>query len=150
MILIWYHYDGIKKGKYEIMKLITRDTDYGVRAICYIAKKKRAVVSVSALVKELKIPKPFLRKILQILNKAGILKSYKGFGGGFTLAKNADKIFLTDLVKVFQGPLRLNECFFKKKLCPHRNICKLKRKMDFVERKVFLELKDVNIKSLIS
>ncbi|MCX5702041.1 MAG: hypothetical protein NTW64_03570 [Candidatus Omnitrophica bacterium] len=44
------------------MKLITRDTDYAIRALCYIAKNKNEIISVRELVTKLKIPRPFLRK----------------------------------------------------------------------------------------
>lgn len=134
------------------MKLITRDTDYAIRALCFIArqKEKEKKVSVPDLVKELKIPRPFLRKILQILNKKGILKSYKGLGGGFLLAGPPDKIFLLDLIGVFQGSLQLNECIFKKKLCPNRAICALRHKILSIEKDVFLELKSITIASLLN
>ena len=68
------------------MKLLTRNTDYGIRALCFIAKAKDKIVPVPELVKALRIPKPFLRKILQLLTKNGFVKSYKGMGGGFSLA----------------------------------------------------------------
>ena len=58
------------------MKLITRNTDYAIRALCFIARKKKQVVSVKELVSKLRIPKPFLRKISQRLNKERILVSY--------------------------------------------------------------------------
>jgi hypothetical protein len=76
------------------MKLINRDTDYALRAMSFIVKYNKKIVSVAELVKSLKIPQPFLRKILQKLNKQGILKSYKGKDGGFLLAKPANKIFI--------------------------------------------------------
>lgn len=131
------------------MKLITRDTDYALRALSYIAGKKGDIVSVSELVKNLKIPKPFLRKLLQALNREKILKSYKGVGGGFTIARRPADIFLTDVIRVFQGPLRINECGFKKKLCPNRKDCPLKKKMDSIEKHVFSELSDINIAMLL-
>ncbi|OGX20719.1 MAG: hypothetical protein A3K54_04740 [Omnitrophica WOR_2 bacterium RBG_13_44_8] len=127
------------------MKLITRDTDYALRALCFIAKSREKIVSAAGLVKKLRIPRPFLRKILQVLNKKKILKSYKGQDGGFSLATTPDKIFLLDLIKIFQGPLRLNECFFKKKACPGRKTCPLKKKIDGIERYMIKELKSVNL-----
>ncbi|MBM3255649.1 MAG: Rrf2 family transcriptional regulator, partial [Candidatus Omnitrophica bacterium] len=75
------------------MKLITRDTDYALRALCFVARSKDGVVSVSELVDSLKIPKPFLRKSLQLLNKKGVLKSYKGLGGGFKLTRKPRQLF---------------------------------------------------------
>lgn len=131
------------------MKLITRDTDYALRAICSMVKSKEKIVSVSQLVKELKIPRPFLRKILQILNKKGVLNSYKGKGGGFLLAKPAHKIFLVDLIEIFQGTLRLNECFFKKMVCPNIDTCSLREKIRGIERYVVKELKSITIASLL-
>ena len=131
------------------MKLITRDTDYALRAVCFIAKCKKKIISVSELVKELKIPRPFLRKILQVLNKKGILKSHKGQGGGFQLNLKASKIFLVDLIEIFQGPLRLNECLFKKLECPNINTCTLRNKLDRIENQVIRELKSITVASLL-
>lgn len=131
------------------MKLITRDTDYALRALCFMVRYKKAITSVSTLVKELKIPRPFLRKILQVLNKKGILKSYKGGGGGFILGLTPSKIFLVDLIEIFQGPLKLNECFFKKLSCPNMKTCALRKKIDTIERYVVSKLKSITIASLI-
>lgn len=131
------------------MKLITRDTDYAIRALCYIAKHEKKILSVADLVKKLKIPRPFLRKILQRLNKKKLLKSYKGIGGGFTLSGPADKIFVTDLIRIFQGPVKLNEHIFKKSACPHIKTCILRKKLDTVENHMVSELESITIKSLI-
>lgn len=131
------------------MKLITRDTDYAIRALCYIAKQKQELVSVTELVKKLKVPRPFLRKILQILNTEGILESYKGLGGGFKLLRTPDKILVVDLIKIYQGPFRLNECFFKKMICPHKKNCQLKKRMDDIENDVLIKLRTMSIEALV-
>ena len=131
------------------MKLITRDTDYALRAVCFIAKAKNRKVSVSELVKELKMPQPFLRKILQVLSNKDILCSCKGAGGGFILARSAKDIFLTELLEIFQGPLKLNECFFKKMKCPNEKTCLLRKKINNIEKYVVNELKAISIISLL-
>lgn len=131
------------------MKLITRDTDYAIRSLAYMAMHKDEIVNVASLMAQVKIPKPFLRKILQILTKGGILLSYKGIGGGFKLRKEASSIHITDIMEVFQGPVSLNECFFKKKICPGRSTCPLKKKIDKIERYVASELRAITVKDLI-
>lgn len=131
------------------MKLISRNTDYAVRAVCYIARQKEKVVSVTDLVKALNIPKPFLRKILQTLNRKAILVSYKGKGGGFQLAGSADKIFLLDLIEAFQGTFSLNECTFKKEICPNKKKCFLKKKIDLIENYVFSQLRSITVGSIL-
>lgn len=131
------------------MKLITRDTDYAVRAICYIAQRDKKIVSASELVNHLEIPRPFLRKIMQVLNKKRILKSTKGKGGGFTLTAKPQKMYLLDLIQIFQGRLKLNECTFKKKVCPNIKTCKLKKRIDKIQDYVIRELKTIRISDLL-
>ena len=131
------------------MKLITRNTDYALRALCFIAQHQGKIVTVTDLVKELGIPRPFLRKILQTLNKKKLLKSVKGKGGGFLLAKSTDKIFLTDLMRIFQGRLSLNDCLLKKLICPHTRSCWLRKKILRIEDYVFNELGSVTLTSLL-
>ena len=62
------------------MKLITRDTDYAIRALCFIAKEQDTI-SVAQLVNRMRMPRSFLRKLLQVLSSKGILVSIKGKGG---------------------------------------------------------------------
>jgi Rrf2 family protein len=131
------------------MKLITRDTDYALRAVCFIAKQKGRIVPVSQLVKELKVPQPFLRKLLQILSKKGFLCSQKGMGGGFRLSRTAEEISLLDLLAAFQGPLQLNECVLKKRRCPQIEKCPLKKKISSLEKYVIRQLSPVTVGSLI-
>ena len=131
------------------MKLITRNTDYAVRALCCIAEQKQEVISADQLVKSLEMPRPFLRKILQTLNKEGLLNSSRGKDGGFALAVSPGKITLTDVMKIFQGPIKLNECKFKKSDCPYISDCLLKKKIDEIEKEVIAKLKAITIASII-
>ena len=131
------------------MKLITRDIGYAIRALCSFARGQKKLLSVKDLVRESKIPRPFLRKILQRLNKKGLLKSYKGKGGGFILACAPDKINLSDVIKAFQGPITLTEHTFKKQACPNMKSCTLKKKIDKIERLVIDELNSITVASLL-
>lgn len=131
------------------MRLINRDTDYAVKALIFFAGNGGRIATVSGIAKELNIPNPFLRKILQILNRKGLLKSFKGKGGGFILAKPPEEIFLIDLIRIFHGEVRLNECVFNREICPDIRTCVLKKKIAGIERRVIKELKGINIASLI-
>jgi len=114
-----------------------------------MAKLKQKVVPVGQLVSCLKIPRPFSRKILQQLNKKRILHSSKGKGGGFSLSRRPDKLSLYDLITAFQGPLRLNDHSFKKRVCPHIKNCKVKKKLDSVEKIMIGQLKSITIADII-
>ncbi|MFO7928333.1 MAG: Rrf2 family transcriptional regulator [Candidatus Humimicrobiaceae bacterium] len=132
------------------MKLITRDIDYAIRALSYIATNNSGeAVTVTRLVKETKIPKPFLRKILQILGKEGLLKSFKGKSGGFKLNRDPKDILLLDLVEIFQEKFEFNKCMFKKKICPNTEKCVLKDKLDRIGKMVEKEFAKITLESII-
>ena len=131
------------------MKLITREIDYAVRALIYLAANRNETVTVPELVDELGITRPFLRKIMQLLAKAGVIESYKGNKGGFRLIKEPGDIYLIDLIEIFQGKFSLNECLLNKGICPNKGNCILKDRVDDIEEKVKKELKFIDLKSLI-
>lgn len=131
------------------MKLMTRNTDYAVRAVCYMAARPQLVVSVTELVKELRIPKPFLRKILQLLTKSGITESYRGLSGGFRLAVKPEKMYLSDIINVFQEEFMFNECFLGNDICPNRRTCPLKKRIDLIQQRAREEIGSITILSLL-
>ncbi|MGE4357189.1 MAG: Rrf2 family transcriptional regulator [Candidatus Omnitrophota bacterium] len=133
------------------MSLINRNTDYAIRALIWIAKKdKRSkLFSVSELNRCLKINKPFLRKILQVLVKKRILYSVKGVKGGFRLALSPEKISLLDLIKIFQGKIEFTRCLLNKKVCSCIRSCRLNKRIKKIEKYVAKELDNITIKNLI-
>ncbi len=132
------------------MKLITRDIDYAVRALIYLAdNKNKGIVPVPELVDKLGITRPFLRKIMQLLAKAGVIESYKGNKGGFRLIKKPEDIYLIDLIEIFQGDFSLNECLLNKDICPNEGDCILRGRVNDIEEKVRLELESIDLSSLI-
>ncbi|PIQ91084.1 MAG: hypothetical protein COV71_01045 [Candidatus Omnitrophica bacterium CG11_big_fil_rev_8_21_14_0_20_41_12] len=130
------------------MKLITRNTDYALRALCYMSKHQD-IISVDELVNKLGVPRPFMRKILQRLNQERILASYKGQGGGFKLKLKPDRIYMIQIMRIFQGNVGLNGCFLKKGICPDKVRCVLRKKIHAIEDSVFRQLGKINIVSLI-
>ena len=90
---------------------ITRQADYAIRAVTYLAKQgpnQRAATSTVA--KEMKIPPSFLAKIISQLSIAGLLHTSRGARGGVTLAREPGKISMLDVVEAIDGPILLNEC----------------------------------------
>ena len=90
---------------------ITRQADYAIRAVRYLAKQgpnQRAATSTIA--QEMKIPPSFLAKIISQLSIAGLLHTSRGARGGVTLARDAKDISLLDVVEAIDGPILLNEC----------------------------------------
>jgi len=131
------------------MKLINNDTDYAVKALLHIARNGVQRISVAELARELDIPYPFLRKTFQTLSGRGILISSKGKGGGFELALPPEKIYLTDLIDIFHGPIELAECVFRDRICPDIKTCPLRKKILQLQKLFLAELHSITIASLL-
>ena len=63
---------------------VSKKAYYGLRAIVGIAHFGE--ISAHALAREENLPEEYLQKILQQLNKAGVICSEKGASGGYALA----------------------------------------------------------------
>ncbi len=130
------------------MKLLTRDTDYAARALAQINRNNGRVVCVSQLSAKLGIARPFLRSILQKLEKAGILTSTKGRQGGFTLRREAGKISLVDLIVVFQGEERWLHCRTGARVCRNKAVCGLRKRLKALEDEFFARLAAITVADL--
>jgi len=129
------------------VKLINRNTNYAIRSLVYIAETQK-VVTVSELVKYLRIPKALLRKIMQILSRRNILKSLKGKNGGFLLNRTSDRISIMDVAKIFQSDIESVNCIFKGGACSNIRHCLIKDKGEKIEKDITHWLNSVSIASL--
>lgn len=104
--------------------LITRATEYAIRALLYLAKQPRGeIVFKKDICQTQDITPAFLTKILQPLIKLGIVGSQRGVGGGFFLIKEPGEITLLDVVKAEEGPLYLNQCLSREGSCERDVFC---------------------------
>jgi Rrf2 family protein len=100
-----------KTGKGALTMQITRQADYAVRAVLYLAQmgsEQRAATS--QIAQEQKIPPSFLAKIVSQLSVAGLLQTSRGARGGVSLARPPEQISLLEVVEAIDGPIFLNEC----------------------------------------
>jgi Rrf2 family protein len=88
------------------MKLTTASR-YAAQALVHLARlpagawgRKRDIASAEGL------PDTFLEKVLGRLVKAGLARSVKGPGGGYSLARAPKEITLLDIIEAVDGPIR--------------------------------------------
>ncbi|MEO6093265.1 MAG: SUF system Fe-S cluster assembly regulator [Novosphingobium sp.] len=56
------------------------------------------------------LPAPTVQKLVSRLSAAGLLRSTRGVGGGFKLARPAAAITLADIVEAVEGPIAVTAC----------------------------------------
>ncbi len=105
---------------------ITRAAEYGVLGLTALARRTLGdVVMVDVICAEEDIPRSFLGKIFQSLTKAGIVKSARGSGGGFSLARVPAAITALEIIEAIEGPIALQRCLDEEMGCQHSGGCAL-------------------------
>lgn len=91
--------------------MLTKKGKYGLKALVDLARlDPGSTAFIVDIAKRNTIPKKFLDAILLDLRKAGILRSKKGPGGGYALARPASEIRIGHVVRVLDGPLAPIRC----------------------------------------
>ncbi len=144
-----FHLDKRKGSAIVTLMQITREGDYGIRSVLYLARQPLKKVSfVNEISEEYKIPRSFLAKILQKLVKAKLVRSYRGVKGGFSLARPAKEITMLDVLEAIEGRLALNICIMDKKKCGFSKQCSAHGVWLHAQSKVFDVLKKANFDDL--
>lgn len=111
------------KAKSGVLRL-TRAGDYAVRAVLHLATQpEESIIDRDTVSQAEDIPTSFLSKILQQLSAAGIVRSFKGSSGGFSLARPAAEISFLEVIKAVEGPLALNKCLLGNGACDRTPTC---------------------------
>lgn len=131
------------------MKLVTKQTDYAVRALLHLARAEGQYVSARVLAQQERIPLAFLRRILQTLAGAGWVTTREGVSGGVRLAVPPARIRLSDVIQLMQGPLQLTECLFRRRLCHNRSQCVLRHRLLRIELLVTREFNRITLHTLL-
>ena len=85
--------------------------DYACRALLSLALHQQAVgpTSVRDIAERTAIPQPYLEQILLALKGAGLVRSKRGVGGGYVLARPASEIRLSEILAAVDGPISLGD-----------------------------------------
>ncbi len=131
------------------MTLITRNTDYAIRALLELAGNKDEFLSARQIARSQRVPYQFLRRILQELIKKKLTVSKGGRGGGFRIGKNPDSITAVEVMEIFQGDIQLSDCMFRNKPCVNRSSCVLRKRIVKIDKLVKKEFEDITIGGLL-
>ena len=115
--------------------MLSKKTKYGLKALTFLARQESNIpIQIDEISKRENISQKFLEIILLSLRKTGILGSKKGKGGGYYLIKDPSEIFMTDVIRVLEGPIAMLPCvslnFYEKcDDCPDENTCSVHKLM---------------------
>ena len=95
----------------EKFMLIPQKTQYGLRAIFELAKRKgQGPVKIADIAQSQAIPQRFLEVILSQLKRGGFVESVRGNEGGYYLIKKPSELTIGEVIIFMQGPIGPVDC----------------------------------------
>jgi len=129
---------------------LTKQTNYAVRMLMYCAANDGHLSRIPEIAKAYGVSELFLFKILQPLNKAGLVETVRGRNGGVRLPKPASQISLFDIVKVTEDSFAMAECFEAGEIdCPLVDSCGLNSALRKALNAFFEVLQQYSIDDLV-
>lgn len=132
---------------------ITQEADYSLRVVLHLSKigyDER--VDAATIAAEEHLPLRFLLKLLRKLMASGIVKSYRGVKGGYSLNKLPKDITLKDVVEAIDGPICVNRCIADPAYCNANRVgkCQIHNALAAVQMSLVKNLEKVNFEDLKS
>jgi Rrf2 family protein len=95
------------------MKLTTK-SEYSILALIYIARnEKKGFIKIEEICGTCDISKKYLEYLFTILRQSRFIKTKRGSGGGYKLARPADEISIAEIIRLMDGALAPTESVSK-------------------------------------
>ena len=136
--------------------MLTKKGKYGLKALVDLARLEPGETAfITEIAVRNNIPKKFLDTILLELRNVGILKSKKGPGGGYALARPAAQIRIGHVVRTLDGPLAPIRCASRTADeicddCADPESCEVRRSMTVVRDAVADILDSMTLDDLVN
>ena len=132
---------------------ISTKSQYGLRAMVYLAKRKDKVCPLREISKKEGISFDYLEKIISKLKKVGLIKTKKGVQGGYFLAKSPKKIKIGEIIRPLEGEKGLVKCMALGKRgkyhCPRERKCLTKNFWRKIQDSLNSALNSITLADLI-
>lgn len=126
-----------------------RLTDYGLVLMSHVARSKsRTLHTARDLAAESGLPVPTVSKLLRILQQGGFLASQRGIKGGYSLARDAQEISVSDIIAAIEGPVALTDCSTDV-ICDFERGCPIKHNQQIINRVVRGALEKLTLADLV-
>jgi len=125
--------------------------EYAIHGLVYLAAAKSdSAVLVNDIAAAIRVPESYLRKVLQLLGRGGLVASHRGVKGGFTLARDPKEITLKDVVEAIDGTLPFYACAKTTRKCTIVEACPVSSAFSAARRKMAEALDETSIHALAS
>ena len=129
--------------------IFSKKCEIGLQAVLFLSTEKAGhLFNASEVAAQVKQPKEFVSKMLQLLTPSGIVGSKKGKNGGFFLAKLPENIRLIEIVEAIDGLDVFNNCVLGFPGCSKEEPCPVHDKWGKLRDEAYKMLSEETLEEL--
>jgi Rrf2 family protein len=129
--------------------IFSKKCEIGLQAVLYLSTEKRGhLFNAGEVAAQVKQPKEFVSKMLQLLTPSGIVGSKKGKNGGFFLARQPEDIRLIEIVEAIDGLEVFNSCVLGFPGCSKEQPCPVHDKWGKLRDEAYKMLSEETLEQL--
>ncbi|MGD0073814.1 MAG: Rrf2 family transcriptional regulator [Candidatus Binataceae bacterium] len=129
---------------------IPRRIEYALRAMIHLADRPNGIASGIDIAQREQIPKYFLEKVIRDLMRRGLVRSRRGPGGGYQLARPASSISFKDIIEAVEGPIVLNVCLENTSVCSLRPTCRMYQVWEHGQSALLGVFSETNLQEIVA
>jgi FeS assembly SUF system regulator len=116
---------------------ISKLTDYGIVLLARFAvAPPGATLTAREMAEVTELPHPVVSKMLKTLAGAALLQSHRGAKGGYSLAREPERLTVAQILEALEGPLALMECSAGPGHCETESSCTVRAPWQRINRAV--------------
>jgi len=131
------------------LSMFSQTNEYALRVITFLAAAPDTSRTNASLAEATQVPAGYLYKILNTLEKAGLVRSQRGKHGGYSLNRPAEQITVLDVVQAIDPLPRIHSCPLSLKSHGVR-LCPLHRRLDQAFAMIEKTFRDTPISELLA
>lgn len=105
------------------MLRLSKLTDYGTVVLATLAEAPEEMLSAADVAGRTGIAPPTVSKLLKLLTRGRLVSSTRGAHGGYSLARDPEKISAVQIIDAIEGPVALTECSGNHSQCDLEGHC---------------------------
>lgn len=131
------------------MLRLSKITDYGTIVMTHLARAPGRVQSAADIAHGTHVALPTVSKVLKLLTQEGLVLSYRGSQGGYSLARPPETISVAEIIAALEGPIAFTECSVDTGLCDQEASCAIRSNWQKINGVIRTALQGVTLAQML-
>lgn len=129
---------------------IKNEVRYALQIIYYLTlHRDREIISSNEISEKEDIPRLFCLRIIKRLEKAGIVKIFRGARGGYKLTRDPKRLTFRDIIEIIDDDIVLQPCIDSSTICSTRGIdCNIRLALKYIQENLLEDFDKINFYDL--